>query len=663
MEPLALHRVFFSFPSGVALDIESALGRGVPLDVLPVEPFMASAEFETEASSLASGGIFPICWRDAGALFERFQLREDSDYFIDITVPISLEEAAKRAKAHSAWPFEHRLVTVFRRDPPRRWKRLDSINGRDFTVITGQLRLRSHAGILALGTEFGEMLFAEVACRKLRYFEEFKELLDCLADELAELLLTYDSPVSLSFGITEQLAENNVALHFLMRRVMAEQNLPLAADEILSAPHSRIYEVIETVSIEEIQDPEPELIIDDLDASCMASDGPLARFFGGYTPKDLPQRKLRESIDTPENRYAKGFLEYCRDIAYALELKMGTFHRKAAEREARLWGTRLDQILQHSVWKEVGQLIAFPTNSQVLQRKRGYKELFKLDVSLRASLALSWKEGAQVADGLSGDARPVNQIYEYWCFFTLRKILQDFCREVDGGNFITVSKDGLRVQLAKGKRSECRFEYTADNGTLVRISLFYNKRFRHPKKSSLNWSGSYTTAFDPDFSVHTSLLLHNTQSHWLHFDAKYRLERREVEYLFNAGEDDDDTDLMTEIAEGSVYENELARVYKQDDLYKMHTYRDGILSSRGAYILFPGDGVGGKTEQPGQNLFIRHPSAFAGKPAHKIPSVGAFDLTPKGSVVQMFAIKELLVSWFELLASNGSYAEENAYFF
>lgn len=657
MEPIALHRAVFAFPSGVSLDIESALGNGKPLDNPPAIPRLIRAEAETQAESLSSGGMVPMRWLDSGALFERYQLREDTDYYVDVTVPLVAGDAESRSKSHPAWPFDARLTGAFRRDPVRRWKSA-TVHGKPATVVTGQLRLRSHAGVLAFGTEFGESFFAEVACRKLKYFDEFKELLDSLADELAELLLAFDSPVSMPFSTDDKTPEKDAALHFLMRMVMSEQSLPVAADEITASPHSRIYESVEIAPIEEMEEPEPELIVDRLDVSCLANGGPLGRFFGGYTPKELPRREIRDSVDTPENRYAKSFLEHCRALAQSLELRMGSRKRKAAEREARVWTTRLDEILQRGLWKDVGELTRLPANSQILLRKRGYKELFRFDAALRASLALAWKEGARMADGLVGDIRPVNQIYEYWCFFALRKIILGFCRHNGGGNFIVVAKDGLRVQLAKGTRSECRFEFLAATGTSVTVSLFYNKRFRRPKKAASDWSGSYTAAFDPDFSVSATPVVPGGKTHWLHFDAKYRLDRREVEEIFEAAEDEDED----QAAENVVYESELARVHKQDDLFKMHTYRDGILSSRGAYVLFPGDGSGGKTDEPGRNLFVRHPSAFGGTPAHKIPSVGAFDLTPNGAFIQTAAIRELLMGAFELAASSSTYEEENAFF-
>ena len=135
---------------------------------------------------------------------------------------------------------------------------------------------------------------------------------------------------------------------------------------------------------------------------------------------------------------------------------------------------------------------------------------------------LAWNDGAQLSDGLSGDIRPVNQIYEYWCFFCLREILLSLCTEVGGGNFLTVSKDGLKVRLTKGARSECCFEFTGTNGARVLVSLFFNRRFRRPKTPQSAWEGSYTAFFDPDFSIRMTKVAAEAPSHWFHFDAKYR---------------------------------------------------------------------------------------------------------------------------------------------
>jgi uncharacterized protein len=149
------------------------------------------------------------------------------------------------------------------------------------------------------------------------------------------------------------------------------------------------------------------------------------------------------------------------------------------------------------------------------------------------------------------------------------------------------------------------------------------------------------------------------QKHWLHFDAKYRLEPAELaQVLHDSGDDflaDEDDDEIG-------YEQEISRLHRREDLFKMHTYRDGILSTRGAYILFPGDGTGMRMEGKTQNFFIRHPSAFRGPAIHKFPSVGAFDLCPGRNETQLPALKAFLSEVLDEIAAGNPYQEEQGLF-
>ena len=330
---------------------------------------------------------------------------------------------------------------------------------------------------------------------------------------------------------------------------------------------------------------------------------------------------------------------------------------EAEEREAKAGGEELDHYLQNGMWSEVGVLGHIPENSQAMFRKRGYMEIFKMETALRLSLSLAWPQGAELSDGLVGDIRPVNQIYEYWCFFVLREALQSLCVETGGGDFLFASGDGLRIQLAKGRRSECQFEYSAKSGAKVAVHLFYNHKFARKKSDKGDWSGSYTATFDPDYSV--LVCSESGHSHWLHFDAKYRLDRIKAEEMFGIITDEN---VGPSNGDDISYERELERIHKQDDLFKMHTYRDGIFSTRGAYVLFPGDGVGGETERPRPNLFVRHPSAINEKPKYVVPSVGAFPLKPEGSGLQVEALTTLLQSTLEMVSVDLPYREELGWF-
>jgi hypothetical protein len=187
------------------------------------------------------------------------------------------------------------------------------------------------------------------------------------------------------------------------------------------------------------------------------------------------------------------------------------------------------------------------------------------------------------------------------------------------------------------------------------MNLFYNRVFQRPTHALSAWHGSYTARFDPDYSIEIIVegdgALHR---HWLHFDAKYRLDSVDLEGVLVADDADDDLDAD--------YEAELARVYRQDDLFKMHTYRDGILSSRGAYILFPGDGTSLRLTGPRKNLFVRHPSAFDGSPAYLFPGVGAFDLCPGRDIGQRPIIQEFLKGVLDAAFSDKLYREEDGFF-
>ena len=110
------------------------------------------------------------------------------------------------------------------------------------------------------------------------------------------------------------------------------------------------------------------------------------------------------------------------------------------------------------------------------------------------------------------------------------------------------------------------------------------------------------------------------------------------------------------------YEQEISRLHRREDLFKMHTYRDGILSTRGAYILFPGDGTGLRMEGKTQNFFIRHPSPFRGPATHIFPSVGAFDLCPGRDETQLPVLKAFLSDVLKAVATGNPYQEEQGLF-
>ncbi|WP_409763177.1 DUF2357 domain-containing protein [Aestuariivirga sp.] len=612
------------------------------------------AEEEVDDSELVEQAP-AMCWRkDAPVLFERFQLRENTEYLVDITLPATATDLGRQDRP-KGWPFVERLGTVFKADPPRRWRE----NADGSTTISGLLRLRSHAGILDLSLAPNAPLKAEVVCRKIGYLDEFRALLDDVAEELSELLLQFDSPVSAGFNLADVTAETEAALLFQLRHIMAERNLPVALDEIRRSFHTHLHQRRSIEDIGSVQTPDVAAFIEECDPAAMVAGGPFAKLFRGYSPREFPVSELRESSDTPENRYVKSFLEELVLMAQRLALVLESRGKAASLREVKRWIASLDEELSSGIWRSIGQLRTFPSNSQVLQKRRGYREVLKFDISLRMGLELPWKRARHFADGLVGDIRPVSELYEYWCFFLLKRTLTELAEAElpHDGSLIDVSRTGLQVRLQRGKRSRTSYIYRQTASRTLKVNLFYNRLFPRPTKALGIWYGSYTAKFDPDYSIEIITEgAENVQRQWLHFDAKYRLES--VDF---GGQSDLD-DSPEDEASSSDYEVELARIYRQDDLFKMHTYRDGILSSRGAYILFPGDGTSMNLTGKRQNLYVRHPTAFSGAPGVLFPSVGAFDLCPGRDAVQRPIIREFLKSVFDSAFLRSAYQEETGYF-
>ncbi len=114
----------------------------------------------------------------------------------------------------------------------------------------------------------------------------------------------------------------------------------------------------------------------------------------------------------------------------------------------------------------------------------------------------------------------------------------------------------------------------------LRIEFSYNKTFNGDK--AYPDGGSWTRNLRPDYTLSVwpygieqaqaereELIVH------IHFDAKYKIEN--LQTIF--GKDENLDDEKEEQKKGT---------YKRADILKMHTYRDAIRRTAGAYVLYPG---------------------------------------------------------------------------
>src|SRR5262249_29606257 len=152
----------------------------------------------------------------------------------------------------------------------------------------------------------------------------------------------------------------------------------------------------------------------------------------------------------------------------------------------------------------------------------------------------------------------------YWVFLELAEIISNLCdRPLDLQTLVAETAGGMNLVLRRERASSVRGQFTRRGRTFA-VELCFNQQFA-PRPN-----GTWTKSLRPDCSLHVVPLDRSRRDDdvWLHFDAKYRVDR--VEDLLG------DNDY------------EPALVAKTEDLYKMHTYRDAIIRAVGAFVVFPG---------------------------------------------------------------------------
>ena len=266
-------------------------------------------------------------------------------------------------------------------------------------------------------------------------------------------------------------------------------------------------------------------------------------------PNTVTQPRARYTTDNAENRFIKNFLEQCLSIVDLVEESFQA--RDRIVQDCVAMRKRLSHLLGHALWSEVGRMNQVPAGSQVLQRRRGYRQVFEHFQRLRLSSRLPLSDD-KTKDLL--EVKDIAELFELWCYFRVVNAM----KTVLGGP--AVARAGLR---ATRKQVDVPWDYSVRwaNG----VALLYNLRFSRSKPVARR---SASVPLRPDITLSvpskTGLQLHI-------FDAKFRL--RNLAKMFSDDEG----------------EKRSGATFKRDDLYKMHTYRDAILHASSAWALYPGD--------------------------------------------------------------------------
>jgi predicted component of viral defense system (DUF524 family) len=479
----------------------------------------------------------------------------------------------------------------------------------DASNMRGRLLPKQHVGrinVAIRGSASHGLVTLSVRPRKLEQDTEYRRMLDDIAETATEAILQGFAPSTIALlhdaALDPRLLYQQFA--FLHARLSTSGERDLAM--IINRPHTG------WVDFEETQSPGKPLRGTSRNLRAVTRPGRRTPTSTRHPVASLPDPlrvvRTEETLDTEPNRFVSFALRRWRDLAQRLLdiLQMqvttsGPVTRgiDAAEEVIAL----LDSALNAPMFREVGEIRSFPSGNQVLQKRAGYRELFRnfALAETGARLALDW----DIEDVFGASQRNVATLYEYWAFLQLAKILGGVCGADLSAQTLQLSSDNLSLAFPQGKGSPLKWQ-TLVRGRSLTVTLYFNREFLVSALPDASW----TRAMRPDCSVQIRADEHFTDvssdelAIWLHFDAKYRVEYADRQF---AALSRDQLDL-------AVDDEEIERLARsrREDLLKMHAYRDAIRRSAGAYVLYPGDHH--------QSPFTEHQEV--------LPSLGAFVLRP-----------------------------------
>ena len=251
-------------------------------------------------------------------------------------------------------------------------------------------------------------------------------------------------------------------------------------------------------------------------------------------PMDVLDVKKKESYDTAENKFIKFFLNEIKSICLRLTQSNNdnVFQKKIEELK-----NVVDSFLFQPFFKEIGRLYYMPDSSSVLLNKVGYREIYYHFVQSQFGFTSIVDE--LINTSMKSGLKDIATLYEIWTFFELGKRVfkdKEIAQQFSNRGF----KNGDIIQGISWSNTD--------------VELKYNYSYSRRNNSS------YSLSLRPDISLKVGSTLYL-------FDAKYKFSS-----VRNREENE-----------------EILRIVKSEDIYKMHAYLDAIEGAVLSVALYPGN--------------------------------------------------------------------------
>lgn len=529
-----------------------------------------------------------------------------------------------------------------------------AFDDKDFSFERHELvcpsRREKHSGLIRTGIYVGTLtlkvihkgketaiLNLEVKSVKMDYRQDYQRMLEDITAYYTELVMMQGAPVTQKFEADANTDSKTLYQQFAFVKSIIESEA--FGDAIHKIQGNPVRKWTETMVERHISNAKRM----GRDAMKQISKNPnrvdVRHMDMGFDtiPRTIKVPYKKDTADTLENQFVKyvlvSFMQFCSHI---LSLKNANDRLK---KEASVAVGVLGNYLSFSLFREVSMPSLLSLNSPALQRKEGYREVLQAWLIFDLAAKLSWHGGDDVYEA---GKRNVATLYEYWLFFKLLEVISNIFNisPEDKKKLVKTDADNINLELKQGKMKMVHGIYDAGVRKL-NVRFYYNRTFGCV--GNLQEAGSWTRTMRPDYTLSVwpgsidekeaekeDLIVH------IHFDAKYKVQQ----ILWQGNECEDTEESLNEEKK----EQEMG-IYKDVDLYKMHTYKDAIRRTGGAYILYPGD-------------VNKHMKGF-----HEIiPGLGAFCIKPNSSEADMEPLKRFIMDVVHHLLDRTSKREKMAYY-
>jgi len=262
----------------------------------------------------------------------------------------------------------------------------------EFKVLESEFRSEK-SGILNFGSYAGKSFFDvevdgkrsnsipfEVRSKKINYYEQYIKMLSDLSKAMSGLLFQQNSPVFEKHYFGNKLRKTLYEDYIFLEYLFLDENLPYAYEYIRKNIYTNLGEDLETVPtafasnlgysgmVDIICNPENLHETDQISFNCPSS-------MRDFVPDMVTQSYYEDTADTPENRLLKYFLE---SVDVLIQKLISKIDNEIIIRDRLLaFGDKAQEYLSDRWLNDVSKLDQVPMNSQVLQKKEGYRDIFK----------------------------------------------------------------------------------------------------------------------------------------------------------------------------------------------------------------------------------------------------------------------------------------------